>query len=43
MALSGSLAFAQDAALERLLRVRILNQHFEGVDHYDVVIGAPPR
>ncbi len=31
-------AFAQDASLERLLRVQVFNKAFEGFDHYSVTI-----
>ncbi|MFO0774691.1 MAG: hypothetical protein U0172_08515 [Nitrospiraceae bacterium] len=30
--------WAQDAALERLLRAQVLNKEFEGFDYYEVVI-----
>lgn len=36
--LSGALVHAQDAAIERLLRVKVFNQLFEGFDFYTVEI-----
>lgn len=38
LAVSAPAVWAQDAALEQLLRQKVLNQQFEGFDFYDVII-----
>lgn len=38
LVLQTSVGWAQDAALEQLLRQKVLNQQFEGFDFYEVII-----